>query len=65
MNVIVHYPSTEEGKTELAKRVSKVHADAIGIYLSNLNCPLEQKDKIIEMLIDSAHKKLNAQSDKM
>ena len=62
MKVIVHYPSTEEGKAELARRVSKMHADAIGMYLAKLNCPLEQKDKIIDMLIEGARKRLNSKS---
>ena len=54
MKVIVHDPATKEGKAELERRVSKMHADAIGMYLANLNCPLDQKDKIIDMLIESA-----------
>ena len=62
MKVIVHYPSTEEGKAELTRRVSKMHADAIGMYLAKLNCPLEQKDKIIDMLIESARERLDAES---
>jgi hypothetical protein len=54
LEIIVHYPSTQEGKVELERRVAEVHAHAIGIYLSNLNCPMEQKDKIIDMLIKDA-----------
>jgi len=62
LKVIIHYPSTEEAKAELARRVSKVHADAIGMYLAELNCPLEQKDKIIDMLIEDARERLETKS---
>ena len=29
INVIVHYPKTEQGKRELAERVAGVHADMV------------------------------------
>ena len=29
VNVVFHYPKTEEGKRELAERVSKIHGDFV------------------------------------
>lgn len=44
MNVIVHYPTQSQGKEELAKRVSEVHARAIVAKLKDL--PLDNKSKL-------------------
>jgi len=52
INVIVYYPKTEEGKKELADRVSSVRADVIIQYIKNLNCSNAQKKKIFDQIID-------------
>ncbi len=57
INIIVHYPKTEEGKRELAKRVSGVHADTVNQYIKNLTCPSEQKEKLLDAVIDTAKQK--------
>jgi hypothetical protein len=56
INVIVHYPKTEEGKRELAQRVAGVHADFVGRYIQQLNCPSEQKAELLNAVIASAKK---------
>ena len=56
VNVIFHYPTTEEGKYELAKQISIIHADAVIQYIKNLNCPHEQKLKLLDAVIETAKK---------
>ncbi len=54
INVIVHYPKTEEGKRELAERVAGVHADMVNQHIKKLNCPSEQKVQLLDAVIESA-----------
>ncbi len=51
MNVIVHFPKTEEGKDKIKKAVADVHIDAVVKYISKLNCPKEQKEKLLQAII--------------
>lgn len=48
MNIIIHYPETEEAKQELARRVAVVHAQAIMQKVKSLQCPLEQKMDLLD-----------------
>ena len=52
INVIVYYPTTEEGKKELAKRVSSVHSDVIIRHIKKLNCSNAQKKELFNKIID-------------
>lgn len=54
INVIVHYPKTEEGKRELADRVASVHASLVNHHIKKLNCPSEQKVQLLDAVIKSA-----------
>lgn len=54
VNVIFHYPTTEEGKYELAKQIAIIHADAVVQYINKLNCPHEQKIKLLDAVIETA-----------
>lgn len=53
INVIVHYPKTEEGKRELAERVASVHADMVNQHIKKMNCPSEQKVQLLDAVIKS------------
>ena len=44
INIVVHYPKTEEGWRELRRRMAIVHADAVLNSISKLNCPASQKE---------------------
>ena len=57
INIIVHYPTTEEGWRELRKRMAIVHADAVLNSVQKLNCPTWQKIKLIDAIIEDAKKK--------
>ena len=53
INVIVHYPKTEEGKRELAERVAGIHADMVNQHIKKLNCPSDQKVQLLDAVIKS------------
>lgn len=57
IHVIIHYPQTEEGRYELAKRVASVHADMVNQYIKKLHCPSEQKAQLVDAVIETAFKK--------
>ena len=54
IHVIVHYPKTEQGKHELAKRVASVHADMVNQSIKKLNCPSEQKVQLLDAVLITA-----------
>lgn len=62
IHMIVHYPKTEEGKLELARRVSDVHADMVHQTIQRLNCPSEQKLELLDAVIATAKKKAGEQA---
>ena len=43
IEVVVHYPKTEEGWEELGKRVATAHANYVIEKIERLNCPTWQK----------------------
>ena len=51
INIIVHYPKTEEGNRELERKVAEVHADMVTQYLNKLNCPSQQKLQLLDAVI--------------
>lgn len=64
INVIVHYPTTDEGIAELARRVSSVHADYVIDTIRKLNCPLSQKLALLDAVIRSARQEKQNESRK-
>lgn len=61
INIIVHYPTTEEGWRELRRRVAEVHADAVLTYIQKLNCPTWQKIELLDAIIEDTKKKIEAE----
>lgn len=53
IQVIVHYPETEEGRQELAQRVADVHADYVLAAICGLTCPDRQKRELLQGVIDT------------
>ena len=49
--MIVHYPKTEAGKEELARRVATVHAESVIAKINRLNCPTKQKLELLDAVI--------------
>ena len=64
INIIVHYPTTEEGWRELRRRMAIVHADAVLNSVQKLNCPTWQKIKLINAIIEDAKKEAKAKVEK-
>ena len=54
IHVIVYDPKTETGRQELARRVAGVHADMIIESVKKLNCPSEQKGRLLNSVIKAA-----------
>ncbi len=54
MDVIVHYPKSEEQLRALQKRVAIVHAEAVISYIQKLPCSKEQKKYLIKEIINRA-----------
>ena len=60
INIVVHYPTTEDGWRELKQRMAIVHADAVLNSISKLKCPTSQKEELLLAIIDDAKAKIEA-----
>ena len=54
VHVVMHYPQTETGRQELARRVASVHADAVARKIQKLTCPVQQKQQLLTAVIQAA-----------
>lgn len=57
INLIVHSPTSETGKHELACRVSDFHAEIVTKRIKELNCPTQQKLDLLDAVIKTATNK--------
>ena len=48
LKIIVHYPQTPEKQAEFDARVAKFHAEYVVQYIEKLNCPTDQKLKLLD-----------------
>ena len=53
IKIIVHYPETPEKQAEFDARVAKFHAEYVAQYIEKLNCPTEQKLKLIDAVANT------------
>lgn len=51
INIIVHYPKTEEGKRELRRRVAVMRAEIIRNRINKLNWPTSEKIRLVDAII--------------
>ena len=51
IEIKLYFPNTDVGKRDLAHQVSGVHADFVSTYIQKLNCPVEQKLKLLDSVI--------------
>lgn len=58
INIVMHYPTTEEGKRELAERVAEVHADFVLNYVRKLQIPSWQKEKLVDAVIATVKERM-------
>lgn len=54
IHIIVHEPTSLDGKTELARRVADVHAQVVLRRIKELNCPTNQKLELLDAVIKTA-----------
>ena len=54
INIIMHHPTSDAGRAELAVRVAQVHADAVIGAIRRLNCPQEQQLQLLDAVIEDA-----------
>ena len=64
INIIVHYPTTEEGWRELKRRVASVHADAVINSISKLKCPHRDKIRLLDAIIEDAKQKAKVEEQR-
>lgn len=57
IHVIVHKPSTDTGRQELASRVAEVHADAVIARIKILDCPASQQSALLDAVIATVNTK--------
>ena len=58
IHLIVYYPTTPEGRLELAQRVAEVHATAVQRRIKDLHCPNSQKLALLDAVIEDARKRV-------
>lgn len=51
MNIIVHFPKTEEGKQNFYSQVSKVHIDTISQMISDMECDQDDVHSMLQSVI--------------
>ena len=54
INIIVHYPKTEEGMRELRRRVASVHADIVMDQIRKLDWPTSERIRLVDAIIADA-----------
>ncbi len=56
VNVIFHFPQTEEGKRELACQAADVHAELVNHYIQKLDCPTQRKLELLNAVVSGMSK---------
>ncbi len=51
VHLITYFPRTEDGQTELARRIAELHAEAVLQRIQTLSCPTEQKRALLDAII--------------
>ena len=57
MNIIAHYPTSEKGCEELARRAAEIHATAAMQYIESLPCSKAQKLAMLDAIIREKRQK--------
>ena len=62
VKIIVHYPKTPEKQLRFDACVVKFHAEYVAQYIEKLNCPTEQKlrliDSVARTILEAAEEKV-------
>ncbi len=52
MNIVVHYPVSDESRAELMDRVTEVHTESVTAFVKKQPWTKEQKLKMLEALTE-------------
>ena len=50
IKTIVYYPQTLEKQALLDAQAAKFHAQCVAQYIERLNCPIEQKQRLLDTI---------------
>ena len=64
INIIVHYPKTEEGKRELCRRVAVMRAEIIRNRINKLNWPTSEKIRLVDAIIADTKAAMEAEAQR-
>ena len=64
MEVIVHYPESEEDRAEIQKRLARIHAQFVLQYIRKLNCPQWQKEKLLDAVAETVRERARGEEKK-
>ncbi len=64
IELLVQYPSTEQGKRELSRLAAQIQADFVMNYIDGMDCPAEQKTQLLQAVIDQSCKMLEDEQKK-
>ena len=54
-NIICHYPKVKEDIRKLSEKISEIHTEAVIRYMDKIEIQNNDKQRIIEMIIESEH----------
>jgi hypothetical protein len=57
LKIVVHYPKTPEKQAEFDVLVAKFHAEYVSQYVEKLNCPTDQKLKLLDAVAQTVAEK--------
>lgn len=60
MNIVVHLPSSDEGKQNLMKRVAELHAQSTLEQVHKLNCSRDERQKLLAKIIEDVQRSIIA-----
>ena len=60
VKIVFHFPETESGQAELMSRVASIHSDYVNFKLKRMDCPNDQKQKLLNAVIHSVKASANS-----
>ena len=64
VKIKVYYPQTDEGRQELARRVSDVHSDYVVAQIDKMNVPIKEKLRMLEAVVATQKQKRTVSREK-
>lgn len=58
INLKIHYPENRDAAAALKKIIAELHSDFVKEYIKKLNCPVSQKQQLLDKIIslsDAGH----------